>query len=187
MRRQTLAVLALAPALALGTLGCGVLDKDAKPAGTAKKAGDLEKMRKFAQCMRDNGVDMKDPSDDGRVEIHSSAQPGKDGPGGPGKAPRLNGKVEAAQKKCAHLMPNGGKPPKASPEDLAKMRAFAKCMRDNGITEFPDPEPDGGVKIQAGGGTGLDPQSQTFKKAQKACSKYSPNGGEGPSVTVGRG
>jgi hypothetical protein len=186
MRRQTLAVLALAPALALGVQGCGVLGKDAKPTGTAKKASasDLEKMRKFAKCMRDNGVDMRDPTDDGRVEIHVSAEPGGSGPG---KAPKTNGKAEAAQKKCAHLMPNGGKPPKPKPEDLAKMRAFAKCMRDHGVTRFPDPDPDGGIKIQAGGGTGLDPRSQTFKKAQEACSKYSPDGGKGPSTTIGRG
>ncbi|SNS82397.1 hypothetical protein [Actinomadura mexicana] len=190
MRRRTLAVLALAPALALGVQGCGALDKDAKASGTADKAGDLAKMRKFAQCMRDNGVDMKDPTSDGRVEIHASAKPAEGAPGtagAPGKAPTGTGRLEAAQKKCAHLMPNGGKPPKLKPEDLAKMRAFSKCMRDNGISRFPDPEPDGGIKIQAGEGTGLDPASQTFKNAQKACSKFSPDGGKGPSTTVGRG
>jgi hypothetical protein len=185
MRRQTLAVLALLPALALGVQACGTEGKNAGASSTAKKASDQEKMRKFAQCMRDNGVDMKDPSGDGRVEIRASAKPG--GKGGPGKAPVIDGKVEAAQKKCSHLMPNGGKPPKPKPEELAKMRAFSKCMRDNGISEFPDPDPDGGIKIQAGKGTGLNPESQKFKNAQKACSKYSPDGGKGPSTTVGRG
>jgi hypothetical protein len=181
MRRQTLAVLALLPALALGVQACGTEGKNAGASSTAKKASDQEKMRKFAQCMRDNGVDMKDPSGDGRVEIHASAGPGKGGPG------KTDGKIQAAQKKCAHLMPNGGKPPKPKPEELAKMRAMSKCMRDNGISEFPDPDPDGGIKIQAGKGTGIDPGSQRFKNAQKACSKYSPDGGKGPSTTVGGG
>jgi hypothetical protein len=184
MRRKTLAALALVPALALGVQGCGAEGKGAGASSTAKKASDQDKMRKFAQCMRDNGVDMKDPTGDGRVEVRASAAPGEGG--GPGKAAKMDDKMQAAQKKCRHLMPNGGKPPKPKPEELAKMRAFSKCMRDNGISGFPDPEPDGGIKMKAGKGTGLDPESQTFKNAQKACSKYSPNGGKGPSTTVGR-
>lgn len=62
MRRQTLAALALLPALALGAQGCGTLGGSADASGTAKAASDQDKMRKFAQCMRDNGVDMKDPT-----------------------------------------------------------------------------------------------------------------------------
>ncbi|SFO43812.1 MULTISPECIES: hypothetical protein [Actinomadura] len=184
MRRQTLAALALLPALALGAQGCGTLGGSADASGTAKAASDQDKMRKFAQCMRDNGVDMKDPTGDGRVEIRASAAPGQSG--GPGQTKKVDGKVEAAHKKCRHLMPNGGKPPKPKPEELAKMRAFSKCMRDNGISEFPDPQPDGGMRIEAGKGTGLNPESQKYQKAQKACSKHSPNGGRGPMLSTGR-
>lgn len=176
MRRQTLAALALVPALAFGLQACG--GGGAGAGGTAKAASDDDKMREFARCMRENGVDMPDPKG-GRVEIRASAKPA--GPGGPEESTE----VEAAQKKCAHLMPNGGKPPKPKPEELAKMRAMSACMRDNGISEFPDPDPDGGIKIQAGKGTGVDPGSQRFKNAQKACSKYAPDGGKGPSTTVG--
>ncbi|MFA1543089.1 hypothetical protein [Actinomadura monticuli] len=184
MRRQALAALALVPALALGIQGCGTGGEGANASSTSKKSGDQEKMREFAQCMRENGVDMKDPEADGRVEIHASAKPG---PAGPGKAPKADGTIEAAQKKCRHLMPNGGRPPKPKPEELAKMRAFSTCMRDNGISTFPDPEPDGGIKIRAGKGTGLHPESPRFKKAQRACAEYSPDGGkDGPSTTIGR-
>ena len=129
-------------------------------------------MRKFAQCMRDNGVDMQDPKD-GRVEIKASA---KSSAGG---GPKLSDPtIEAAQKKCAHLMPNGGKPRKPSSAELATMRAYSKCMRDHGVTAFPDPNPDGGMQLRAGKGTGIDPQSQTFKDADKACQKYQPDGGK---------
>ncbi|GGQ29224.1 hypothetical protein BKA00_001419 [Actinomadura coerulea] len=178
MRRRTLAVLALAPALALGLQGCG--DEGAGGGGTAKAASDDQKMREFARCMRANGVDMPDPKN-GRIEIRASAKPG-----GPGKdGPEADGGVQAAQKKCAHLMPNGGKPPKPKPEELAKMRAFAKCMRDHGVGAFPDPEPDGGIKIKEGKGTGPDPESRTFKSAQKACAKLSPGGGGFAATTRG--
>lgn len=169
MRRRTLAALALVPALALGAQGCG---GGGGGDGTAKAASDDQKMREFARCMRANGVDMPDPKD-GRIEIRASAKPGGAGK----KAPEVDAGLQAAQKKCAHLMPNGGKPPKPKPEELAKMRAFSKCMRDKGVSAFPDPQPDGGMKIKEGKGTEMDPGSPTFKSAQKACAKLSPGGG----------
>ncbi|KAB2369536.1 hypothetical protein [Actinomadura montaniterrae] len=179
MRRNKLATLALLPALALGLQGCG--GGDGGGTGASKAASDQAKMRRFAQCMRDNGVDMQDPKD-GRVEIRASARPSA------GKGPmRADPNVEAAQKKCAHLMPNGGKPQKPSAAELAKMRAYSKCMRDHGITEFPDPNPDGGMQLKAGPGTGIDPQSQTFKDADKACQKYQPDGGKGARFSSGGG
>jgi hypothetical protein len=167
MRRQTLAALALVPALAFGLQACG--GGGAGAGGTAKAAGDDDKMREFARCMRENGVDMPDPKG-GRVEIRASAKPA--GPGGP----KESTEVEAAQKKCAHLMPNGGKPKKPKPEELAKMRAVSKCMRDHGVGEFPDPKPDGGLVLKAGPGTGIDPESAQYKAAQKACGRFQPGG-----------
>lgn len=179
MRRNKLAMLALLPVLALGLQGCG---GDGGGTGASRKASDEAKMRKFAQCMRDNGVDMQDPKD-GRVEIKASAKPSAGG------GPQLTDPtIEAAQKKCAHLMPNGGKPRKPSSADLAKMRAYSTCMRDHGVTAFPDPKPDGGMQLRVGKGTGIDPESQTFKDADKACQKYQPGGGKGgPRFSSGDG
>ncbi|WP_211258785.1 hypothetical protein [Spirillospora albida] len=167
MRRRMIAALLLAPALALGAQGCGGGGADEGPAGGKS---DQDKMREFAQCMRKNGVDMQDPGVDGRIEIRASARPGQGSPGG-------DGKIEAAQKKCRHLMPGGGRPKRLSPEDTAKQRAFSKCMRDNGVTSFPDPQPDGGVRIEARKGSGLDPESREFKDAEKACRRHAPGGG----------
>ncbi|MEU8803660.1 hypothetical protein [Spirillospora sp. NPDC048819] len=173
MRRRTFAALALVPALALGLQGCGG-DGGGSGGSTAKAASDQEKMRKFAQCMRDNGIDMPDPSGDGRVTVRKSRGPSQGG-GGPGE----DDEMMAAQKKCRHLMPNGGKPPELKPEEVAKLRAFSKCMRDNGISEYPDPDADGRMLLKAGPGTGIDPESQKFQAAQKACDKHMP-GDKGP-------
>lgn len=170
MRRQTLAALALVPGLVLGLQACGGDGGGAGGSATAKGASDDAKLREFAQCMRKNGVDMPDPKD-GKVEIRASAEPG-----GPGAGPKDDSEMEAAQKKCAHLMPNGGKPRKPKPEEIAKMRAFSKCMRDHGVGEFPDPKPDGTMLLKAGPGTGIDPESTEFKAAQKACDKLQPGG-----------
>ncbi|WP_131738818.1 hypothetical protein [Actinomadura roseirufa] len=175
MRRQRLAALALLPVLALGLPACGD-DGKAAASGTAKAAGDQDKMRKFAQCMRENGVDMKDPSGDGPIEFRAGG-PGKGKGDGPGTG-ELKG-VEAAQKKCAYLMPNGGKPHKAKPEDVAKQRVYSRCMREHGIASFPDPDPEGGLKIKVEKGGSIDPESQAFKDADGACRKFGPKGGPG--------
>ncbi|QFG26525.1 hypothetical protein [Actinomadura sp. WMMB 499] len=171
-RARVLAALALAPALALGLPACG--GEGGGAAGRA--AGDRDGMREFAQCMRDNGVDMPDPSADGRVEIRQSAAPGeRDGQDGQDKA-------VAAQEKCRHLMPNGGEPPTPDPAHIAAMRAHSQCMRDNGIAGYPDPNPDGSMLLEGEKGGDIDPQSPGFKKALEACAKHAPDG-EGPSST----
>src|SRR5262245_55028789 len=50
------------------------------------------------------------------------------------------------------------------------LQAFADCMRENGIAEFPDPGPDG-LSL---GGTGVDPESEEFQAAQEACQDLMP-------------
>jgi len=50
--------------------------------------------------------------------------------------------------------------------------AFAQCMRDNGVADFPDPEfdSDGNLRIFAGGGPGaLDVDRDTIEAAQEEC------------------
>ena len=50
--------------------------------------------------------------------------------------------------------------------------AMSQCMRAHGITNFPDPDTNGGISINAGNGKGsigLDPRSAKFQAAQKAC------------------
>lgn len=54
--------------------------------------------------------------------------------------------------------------------------AFAQCMRQHGVTNFPDPGSGGNLKIT--GGNGLDPNSPTFQAAQTACQSLLPNGGQ---------
>jgi hypothetical protein len=175
MRRQKLAALAMVPVLAFGVTACGGKGGGTGGKSTAKAASDLDSMRKFAQCMRENGVDMPDPSADGHFQLKATG-----GKGGMDK-------MKAAETKCRHLMPNGGKPQKPKPEQLAMMRAMAKCMRQHGLTNFPDPNADGGIEIKGGKGTNMDPNSQAFKDADKACRKYQPGGGAGAQTNTGSG
>jgi hypothetical protein len=76
-----------------------------------------------------------------------------------------------------------------SAADKQKILAFAQCMRAHGLPDFPDPTFDsngGGISINAGGASDLDPNSPTFQAAQKACeSKLPGKPGGGTTITGG--
>jgi hypothetical protein len=57
--------------------------------------------------------------------------------------------------------------------------AFAECMRENGVDEFPDPDDDGGNFL--GDDSGIDPESPEFMKATEACRDLVPPQDEGES------
>jgi hypothetical protein len=116
---------------AIPLAGCG----DDATAGDGAKPGpasDFDKQLAFAKCMRDNGVDMPDPKEgpDGAVELGVRGA----GPDDPAFA--------TAYEKCRGKLPNGGVHT-MSPGQRQKQLEFAKCMRDNGIADYPDPPADG--------------------------------------------
>jgi hypothetical protein len=90
---------------------------------------------KFTRCMRENGVDIPDPT------FSENGLPRIDGPEGDPNDPA----VRRAEEKCRRHLLEGGTPPteeelQQANEDLLK---FARCMREHGI-DLPDPE--GGVR-----------------------------------------
>jgi hypothetical protein len=60
------------------------------------------------------------------------------------------------------------------------MRKFSQCMRENGYPNFPDPQPEGGIRIGSDDGVDIDPNSQKWNDAQAKCEKFMPvpNGGK---------
>lgn len=55
---------------------------------------------------------------------------------------------------------------------------FSQCMREQGLTWFPDPKPGGGLQIKVPKGT----DKAKMDAAMAACKKWAPNGGErGPA------
>ncbi|MBX6750644.1 MAG: hypothetical protein IRY85_13405 [Micromonosporaceae bacterium] len=131
-------------------------------------AGDRDAaLRDFAQCMRDNGVDLPDPEPgSGMLEAYGGLLRGEDPV------------VREAFAACRSRLPNGGEPPKLDPERLENYRAFAGCMRDNGVS-LPDPAPDGSLQLSLMGG--LNPSDPVFQAAVEACQDHLagllPNGG----------
>jgi hypothetical protein len=129
----------------------------ASPSASAPAGDREEQLRQFAQCMRDAGVDVKDP------------QPGTafGGLGGMGDGINPNDpKVQAAFSSCQSKLPNGGQPPKLNPQQVERYRDFAGCMRENGI-DLPDPAADGTLQINPSN-LGLL-QDPNFQKALTAC------------------
>jgi hypothetical protein len=132
-----------------------------------------EAMLAFAKCMRDQGIDMPDPTfDGGRV-----TQRGPEERVPPEKMRKAD---EACRKHREEI-----EPPELSPEQQEEMKeaalAHAQCMREQGLENFPDPtfDEDGGAQIRIGPGTGLDPDDPKFQAAERACRDELPDLEEG--------
>ncbi len=128
-----------------------------------------EAAAKYAECMREQGIDMPDPTTDENGATGFEITPETD-------TEASGDEFEDADKKCRPILANA-KPPEISEEDQQEMREaaleFAECMRDHGI-DVPDPRfgEDGSVSIDVGGpGSEMDPEnpSPEFEKAQEAC------------------
>jgi hypothetical protein len=175
MRRRLAGGLLVVPAmLALAMAGCGKAEQadgvatagggaGANPSVSASAANlsNEERQLKFAQCMRENGVEMADPEPGGKGTIRIDD----------GKNPE---KVQAAMEKCRSYLPNGGEARKLDPEQAENMRKMAQCMRENGVPDFPDPEADGSIRINKDMLGGKGPNDPTFKAAQEKCQHFAP-------------
>ena len=80
---------------------------------------------KFAACVRSNGVgDFPDPNAKGEFEYGVSVTPAV-----------FNKAVRA----CKDLQPPGSLSSKRTPEQQSAGLQFARCVRENGVKDFPDP------------------------------------------------
>lgn len=162
----------MAAALLALTAGCGqspaatevasVKGTSAAPGASASPTASIdpgEQGRKFAQCMRDHGVDMPDPESEGggRIKMRVAAENAD------------SAKVDKAMEACRSLSPFGEKGRDLTPEQQERMRAFTQCMRDNGV-DMPDPDFSAGGGIKIGGpDSKLKPDDPKVQKAVEAC------------------
>jgi hypothetical protein len=134
----------------------------------------------YSRCMRQHGIqDFPDPNENGGLAINAN---GPDSDLVP-----TNPQYQAADTACKHLLPNGGEPPPPDPELRTKMLEYSKCMRNHGIGDFPDPNSDGTLQLQATPGSDLSPDNPQFHAADTACKHFMPNGGKGGSLSQGNG
>jgi hypothetical protein len=75
---------------------------------------------------------------------------------------------------CSNEDGNAGNTNAANRDKAVK---FAECMRDNGVSEFPDPDASGGLTIDGVlNGSSLDPSTPAWKDAIGACKDLQPPG-----------
>ena len=154
---------ALLAVAALGLVACG--DDENGSGGALAAQSDQEKMRaaavKFAQCMRENGVEnFPDPAADSGTKIAVGPGSGID-----------QEEFEAASKECEQYREDVR--PQLSEADQAEFKAEAlehsRCMREHGI-DFPDPQFSGDGKVtMALKRDQVDPEDPDFKAAEKEC------------------
>lgn len=159
MKRALAPWAALVLALALVLSGCGSDGDTADEVASASGQGSTsdsddaiseedsqEAGLKFAQCMREHGIEMEDPKE-GRIEIK----------GGPAQ----NDTMEKAQEACQRYLPKISEADRK--EATERGLEFAQCMRKNGVEEFPDPE---GAMMRMNEDIADDPD---FEQAQEEC------------------
>ena len=183
--RTLVAVLVATASLAVAACGS---DPQTPASSSQGRKGGLDAATKkamldYAQCMRDHGVDMPDPTfDQGGGKVVQRVKEGNEDT------------VRAAEQACKKYQ-DKVKPPPMSEEEQKKMKEAAlknaQCMRDHGISNFPDPQFDenGGMQIKIDKNSGMNPNSQKFQDAMKACQKESPGGmmfGAGPGGGDGK-
>jgi hypothetical protein len=69
---------------------------------------------------------------------------------------------------------SGGNTTASNQEKAVK---FAQCMRENGVSQFPDPDASGNLTIDGVlNGSSIDPNSSTWQQASSACKDLQPPG-----------
>jgi hypothetical protein len=95
-----------------------------------------EKGVKFAECMRRNGVSkFPDPGASGKLTIDAVANGSSLDPSTPA--------FKQAISACKDLEPAGFTGGKRSSAQQSAALTFARCIRANGVPDFPDPIPNG--------------------------------------------
>lgn len=141
---------------------------------TGNAAVDQEQaMLDFAACMRDNGVDIQDPT----VDANGNVQFGGFRGAGDGTVDRET--LQAARDACQDQLDGVVLGFRGEAPDLTEMQdmfvEYAACMRENGY-DMPDPDfssfgPGGDGQPGQGGGpfASIDPDDPDFAAAQQVC------------------
>jgi hypothetical protein len=103
--------------------------------GTGGADSTTTQAMQFSECMRDNGIDeFPDPNASGELTIDGVLN-----------GSSLDGSSAAfarAMTACKDLEPAGFTGLERNAQQQLAALAFAQCIRDNGVDDFPDPTPD---------------------------------------------
>ncbi len=114
---------------------------------------------KYSLCMRSHGItNFPDPNNGGGIQIGSTSGINPQSP-----------QFQTAQKSCDKYFPAPDLSRAQIAQEQARALEFARCMRANGVPNFPDPQFAGnGVEVERPV-PGVDPKSPTFQVATAKC------------------
>jgi hypothetical protein len=147
--------LVTAATLAAGSAGCGAdAAGPASAAGASAGAGSVAEQaavvwREFAECARRHGLpNLPDPQVDASGHVQFGA-----GGGGLKRALDPKGPSTALKQACGRILdrlpPSAQKNRPTTQAELQATRQYAACMRQHGVTEWPDPNSDGTFPLSA--------------------------------------
>jgi hypothetical protein len=140
------------------TVAIAACGSSTKPSGTA--ASHQTSGLGFAQCMRSHGVpNYPDPSQTGGGLAVGS---------GTGLDPQSPA-FQSAARDCRKLQPGphgGGEIPEST---NLSMLAQARCMRANGVPNYPDPNIPSHYPLRVEPPPGINTDAPAFKRATAAC------------------
>ena len=163
---QRAALAAIIAGLAALAAGCG--SKSPSKTGAPSAQNDPQNVATaayaYARCMRSHGVpnfpDPKVTTSPGHAAVGFAVNPTETG----------SPKFKSADKTCSRILPA---PRNQSPAEQQTHKrdllAFARCLRTNGIHDFPDPDQQGRLTLTMVAAAGVDIHSRTFLDAAKAC------------------
>jgi hypothetical protein len=161
VRPRARTAIALA-SVAILAAGCG---SSGPTPSTPTTPSQIAQAAKYTKCLRQHGLaDFPDPkaiTENGTPTVTIAF------PSGSTNAPQFN----AATGACNHLYPsqNGGGRRIAGPDVAVHMLAFARCVRKNGVADFPDPPTLGSGTHRGPPFAGVDWRSPTVQAAAKRC------------------
>jgi hypothetical protein len=150
------------------------------PAGAVPAEDALARELEFIDCMRGQGVEMVDPipgDTSGRSALRYEIDVN-----GKGSDPAFQAALDA----CAEHLPPVDRP-EPDQEALDLRLAFAQCLRDNGVPDVPDPDPEGlpvfvgsaegpvHTIVNLGGGYAVNPDDPVATAAVEQCRQFLPD------------
>jgi hypothetical protein len=118
--------------------------------------------RELVRCARANGMpNLPDPQIDsnGRASF-------------PNGTPEPPASVRRACQSIYDRLPASARDDEERPPaDMQALLRFARCMREHGVADFPDPDAEGNFRAQAGA---TNPETPKFKSAMQACRQLDP-------------
>jgi hypothetical protein len=167
---RTLRPLAAVALIAIVALMSSCGSNAPAPTGSGSSGGgnttaNVAQAVKFAQCMRANGVSQfPDPDASGQLTI--------DGVANGSSVDTSSVAFQQATSTCKGLEPAGFMGHTRSAQQQQAALKFAQCMRDNGVSDFPDPTADGPLidTNRIPSLAGKDPRSDPgFNAATQKC------------------